>query len=43
MRFFATPPVHGSLAQFVVHPADLCFKLPEHVSLEEVSFPSAES
>ncbi|CAM6110509.1 unnamed protein product [Calypogeia fissa] len=35
MKFFATPPVHGSLANKVVHPADLCFKLPENVSLEE--------
>lgn len=35
MRFFATPPVHGSLANYVVHPADLCFKLPESVTLEE--------
>ncbi|KAH7424210.1 hypothetical protein KP509_12G095400 [Ceratopteris richardii] len=35
MKFFATPPIHGSLANFVVHPASLCFKLPENVSLEE--------
>ncbi|XP_021775806.1 sorbitol dehydrogenase-like [Chenopodium quinoa] len=35
MRFFATPPIHGSLADQIVHPADLCFKLPENVSLEE--------
>ncbi|KAE8682340.1 GroES-like zinc-binding alcohol dehydrogenase family protein isoform 2 [Hibiscus syriacus] len=69
MKFFATPPVHGSLAHqhrngrfilqsslvlkvwlvfmpkirrggcdekhIVVHPADLCFKLPDSVSLEE--------
>ncbi|XVF54049.1 hypothetical protein PTKIN_Ptkin05aG0150300 [Pterospermum kingtungense] len=35
MKFFATPPVHGSLAHQVVHPADLCFKLPDNVSLEE--------
>ncbi|CAI9262612.1 unnamed protein product [Lactuca saligna] len=27
MKFFATPPVHGSLANQVVHPVDLCFKL----------------
>ncbi|GMP70080.1 hypothetical protein CsSME_00029095 [Camellia sinensis var. sinensis] len=33
MKFFATPPVHGSLANQVVHPADLCFKLPDNVSL----------
>ncbi|XP_077234982.1 groES-like zinc-binding alcohol dehydrogenase family protein [Tasmannia lanceolata] len=35
MKFFATPPFHGSLANQVVHPADLCFKLPDNVSLEE--------
>ncbi|XAR71844.1 L-iditol 2-dehydrogenase [Bertholletia excelsa] len=35
MKFFATPPVHGSLANQIVHPADLCFKLPENMSLEE--------
>lgn len=35
MEFFATPPVHGSLANHVVHPADMCFKLPENVTLEE--------
>ncbi|KAJ8771468.1 hypothetical protein K2173_026645 [Erythroxylum novogranatense] len=35
MRFFATPPVHGSLANQVVHPAELCFKLPDNLSLEE--------
>lgn len=33
--FFATPPVHGSMARFVAHPAKWCFKLPENVSLEE--------
>lgn len=35
MKFFATPPVHGSLANQVVHPAHLCFKLPDNISLEE--------
>ncbi|KAL6541782.1 hypothetical protein OROGR_011268 [Orobanche gracilis] len=35
MKFFATPPVHGSLANQIVHPADLCFKLPDNVSLED--------
>lgn len=33
--FFATPPVHGSMAKFVSHPAKWCFKLPDNVSLEE--------
>jgi len=35
IRFFATPPVDGTLAQFIEHPAEFCFKLPEHVSFEE--------
>lgn len=35
MKFNATPPVDGSLRQFYCHPADLCFKLPDHVSFEE--------
>nr|XP_023874278.1 sorbitol dehydrogenase-like isoform X2 [Quercus suber] len=35
MKFLGAPPVHGSLANKVVHPADLCFKLPDNVSLEE--------
>eukprot|EP00403_Amphidinium_massartii_P030679 CAMPEP_0178394098 /NCGR_PEP_ID=MMETSP0689_2-20121128/12526_1 /TAXON_ID=160604 /ORGANISM="Amphidinium massartii, Strain CS-259" /LENGTH=365 /DNA_ID=CAMNT_0020014707 /DNA_START=14 /DNA_END=1108 /DNA_ORIENTATION=- len=33
--FFATPPVHGSMAKYIAHPARFCFKLPEGVSLEE--------
>lgn len=35
VRFFATPPVDGSMARYVCHPADYCFKLPDGVSLEE--------
>jgi L-iditol 2-dehydrogenase len=35
MKFMATPPIDGSLANFIVHPADLCFKLPDHVSFDE--------
>ncbi|XP_039134697.1 sorbitol dehydrogenase-like [Dioscorea cayenensis subsp. rotundata] len=35
MKFFATPPVHGSLANQINHPAELCFKLPDNVNLEE--------
>ncbi|KAJ7970030.1 Sorbitol dehydrogenase [Quillaja saponaria] len=37
MKFFgsASGPTNGSLANKVVHPANLCFKLPENVSLEE--------
>ncbi|KAL5811107.1 hypothetical protein ACOSQ4_027675 [Xanthoceras sorbifolium] len=35
MKFFGSPPTNGSLAHKVVHPANLCFKLPNNVSLEE--------
>ncbi|XP_062510275.1 sorbitol dehydrogenase-like [Corticium candelabrum] len=35
MKFCATPPVDGSLARYYVHEADFCFKLPDHVTLEE--------
>lgn len=35
MKFCATPPVHGSLCQFYCHKANYCFKLPDHVTLEE--------
>eukprot|EP00746_Dinoflagellata_sp_MGD_P163787 gnl/MRDRNA2_/MRDRNA2_92015_c0_seq1.p1 gnl/MRDRNA2_/MRDRNA2_92015_c0~~gnl/MRDRNA2_/MRDRNA2_92015_c0_seq1.p1 ORF type:complete len:401 (+),score=67.28 gnl/MRDRNA2_/MRDRNA2_92015_c0_seq1:112-1314(+) len=35
IRFFATPPIHGSLQRYVAHPAKFCFKLPDHVSMEE--------
>ncbi|XP_071904633.1 L-idonate 5-dehydrogenase isoform X2 [Coffea arabica] len=35
MKFFGSPPTNGSLATMVLHPANLCFKLPNNVSLEE--------
>ena len=35
IRFFAAPPTHGSLADFVDHPADFCFRLPDNVSYED--------
>jgi len=31
----ATPPIDGSLANFITHPADFCYKLPDHVSFDE--------
>jgi len=33
--FWATPPVHGVLTPFVVHPANYTFKLPDNVSFAE--------
>ncbi|MBV8900260.1 MAG: NAD(P)-dependent alcohol dehydrogenase [Verrucomicrobia bacterium] len=35
VRFWATPPVHGCLAPYVVHPAAYTFKLPDNVSFAE--------
>ncbi|TGZ80278.1 xylitol dehydrogenase [Ascodesmis nigricans] len=35
MKFAATPPVDGTLAKYVVMPADMCIPLPETVSSEE--------
>ncbi|KAL7596424.1 hypothetical protein Lser_V15G28923 [Lactuca serriola] len=36
MKFFATPPVNGSLANQVVHPVDLCFKLWESIRFNKL-------
>jgi len=33
--FCATPPDNGNLSRYYTHAADFCFKLPDHVSLEE--------
>ncbi|MGP1113918.1 NAD(P)-dependent alcohol dehydrogenase [Serratia sp. CY54717] len=38
VKFWATPPVHGCLAEKVNHPASLTFKLPESVSFNEGAF-----
>ena len=35
VRFWATPPVHGCLTPFVVHPQNYVFKLPDNVSFAE--------
>lgn len=37
IRFFATPPVNGSLAHFISHPANFCYKLPPMVSFDEAA------
>lgn len=33
--FCATPPYDGNLTRYYAHAADFCFKLPDHVSMEE--------
>ncbi|MCT7667585.1 NAD(P)-dependent alcohol dehydrogenase [Shinella kummerowiae] len=35
VRFWATPPVHGILAPYAVHPAAFTYRLPENVSFAE--------
>jgi D-xylulose reductase len=35
VTFWATPPVHGCLTGYVVHPAAFTFKLPDNVSFAE--------
>jgi len=35
MKFMATPPIDGSLANFYCHPKDFCYKLPDNVSFDE--------
>ncbi|MGY5810560.1 NAD(P)-dependent alcohol dehydrogenase [Rhizobium sp. LEGMi198b] len=35
VTFWATPPIHGVLTPFVVHPANYAFKLPDNVSFAE--------
>jgi len=38
MKFMATPPVDGAFVEYVAHPADFVFKLPEKISYEEGTF-----
>ena len=35
VKFWATPPVHGCLCDSVVHPANLTFKIPDHMTFDE--------
>jgi len=35
VKFLATPPVDGSIANFIVHDASFCYKLEDHVTYEE--------
>lgn len=35
VRFWATPPIHGCLTPFVVHPAAFSYRLPDNVSFAE--------
>ena len=35
IKFFATPPVHGTFAEYFIHDANFAFKLPENLTFEE--------
>ncbi|MBX9671144.1 MAG: NAD(P)-dependent alcohol dehydrogenase [Candidatus Obscuribacterales bacterium] len=35
IKFFATPPYHGTFAEYFIHDANFTFKLPDNVSFEE--------
>lgn len=35
MAFCATPPYDGNLTRYYAHAADFCYKLPDHVTMEE--------
>lgn len=35
VQFLAAPPTDGSMAAYIVHDADFCYKLPDHVTLED--------
>jgi len=35
MHFAASPPIDGTLTGFYVSPEDFCYKLPDHISLQE--------
>lgn len=37
VKFFATPPVNGTFCEYVVHPADFVYKLPDEISLDEAT------
>lgn len=37
VTFWATPPIHGCLTPYVVHPAAFTFKLPDNVSFAEAA------
>lgn len=37
MAFAATPPYDGTLAKYYVLPEDFCYKIPEHLSLQEAA------
>lgn len=37
VRFFATPPVNGTFCEYIVHPSDFVYKIPDNLSFEEAT------
>lgn len=37
MAFCATPPFDGNLTRYYAHAADFCYKVPDHVTMEEAA------
>jgi len=37
VRFFATPPVNGTFCEYIVHPSDFVYKLPDDISFDEAT------
>lgn len=35
MEFLSAPPTHGAMREYITHPAEMCYKLPENVSTLE--------
>ncbi len=37
VKFFATPPINGTFCEYIVHPSDFLYKLPENISFDEAT------
>ncbi|MCM8785011.1 MAG: NAD(P)-dependent alcohol dehydrogenase [Candidatus Omnitrophica bacterium] len=37
VKFFATPPIDGTFCEYIVHPSDFVYKIPENISLDEAT------
>jgi L-iditol 2-dehydrogenase len=37
VKFFATPPFNGTFCEYIVHPSDFLYKLPENISFDEAT------
>ncbi|MFN4227502.1 MAG: NAD(P)-dependent alcohol dehydrogenase [Candidatus Ratteibacteria bacterium] len=37
VKFFATPPINGTFCEYIVHPYDFVYKIPENFSFDEAT------